>query len=111
MQGQVEDTKGNNGEVGQLHITNLRLIWTSQRSIRMNLTVGYNCIVSMNIRQAASRLRGACLLACPADTVTVCQNGALRPNSGTHIIDCLLDAQMQTIPHVNLELAQVPPLL
>eukprot|EP00891_Asterochloris_glomerata_P008878 jgi/Astpho2/8878/e_gw1.00129.36.1_t len=56
--GQVEDTKGNNGEVGQLHITNLRLIWTSQRSVRMNLTVGYNCIVSMNIRQAASRLRG-----------------------------------------------------
>ena len=59
MQGQVEDTKGNNGEVGQLHITNLRLIWTSQRSVRMNLTVGYDCIVSMNIRQAASRLRGA----------------------------------------------------
>ena len=55
----MEDTKGNNGEVGQLHITNLRLIWTSQRSVRMNLTVGYNCIVSMNIRQAASRLRGA----------------------------------------------------
>ncbi|KAK9814139.1 hypothetical protein WJX72_001188 [[Myrmecia] bisecta] len=57
--GFVEDTKGNNGEQGELTITNLRVLWVSQRSKRMNLSLGYNAIVSINIRQAASRLRGA----------------------------------------------------
>lgn len=55
----VEDTKGNNGERGDLIITNLRLIWWSHRSRRTNLSVGYNAIISINIRQATSRLRGA----------------------------------------------------
>jgi len=54
----VEDTKGNNGERGDLIITNLRLIWWSHRSRRTNLSVGYNAIISINIRQATSRLRG-----------------------------------------------------
>ncbi len=62
-QGFVEDTKGNNGEQGELTITNLRVLWISQRSRRMNLSLGYNAIVSINIRQAASRLRGVpCML-------------------------------------------------
>mmetsp|Transcript_805 Transcript_805/g.1892 ORF Transcript_805/g.1892 Transcript_805/m.1892 type:complete len:349 (+) Transcript_805:281-1327(+) len=54
----VEDTKGNNGEKGELVITNLRAIWASSRSRRTNLSVGYNAIVSINIRTASSRLRG-----------------------------------------------------
>ncbi len=58
LQSQIEDTKGNNGEQGQLTMTNLRLMWVSDKSHRTNLTLGYNCIVSINIREASSRLRG-----------------------------------------------------
>lgn len=54
----VEDTKGNNGEKGHLVITNLRAIWVSSRSRRTNLSLGYNAIISINIRTASSRLRG-----------------------------------------------------
>jgi len=54
----VEDTKGNNGERGELMISNLRLIWHSHRNRRTNLSVGYNSIISINIRNASSRLRG-----------------------------------------------------
>ncbi|KAK3282283.1 Bardet-Biedl syndrome 5 protein [Cymbomonas tetramitiformis] len=55
----VEDTKGNNGERGELIITNLRLIWWSHKNRRTNLSVGYNAIISINIRSASSRLRGS----------------------------------------------------
>eukprot|EP00238_Polyblepharides_amylifera_P011864 CAMPEP_0196591254 /NCGR_PEP_ID=MMETSP1081-20130531/68981_1 /TAXON_ID=36882 /ORGANISM="Pyramimonas amylifera, Strain CCMP720" /LENGTH=309 /DNA_ID=CAMNT_0041914559 /DNA_START=246 /DNA_END=1175 /DNA_ORIENTATION=+ len=55
----VEDTKGNNGERGELIITNLRLLWWSHKSRRTNLSVGYNAIIGINIRSASSRLRGA----------------------------------------------------
>lgn len=55
---QIEDTKGNNGEQGQLTMTNLRLMWVSDKSHKTNLTLGYNCVVSINIKEAASRLRG-----------------------------------------------------
>eukprot|EP01043_Picozoa_sp_COSAG02_P084400 COSAG02_NODE_22242_length_758_cov_2.502276_1_plen_98_part_00 len=34
----VEDTKGNNGERGELVITNLRMIWYSARSRKTNLS-------------------------------------------------------------------------
>lgn len=54
----VEDTKGNNGEKGSLSITNLRLIWRAQRSGRTNLSIGYNCVLSINVKTASSRLRG-----------------------------------------------------
>ena len=54
----VEDTKGNNGDAGNLTITNLRVIWRSARSKRANLSIGYASITSMNVKQAASRLRG-----------------------------------------------------
>ena len=54
----VEDTKGNNGEKGSLSITNLRLIWICHRNSRINLSIGYNAVVSINIRTANSRLRG-----------------------------------------------------
>eukprot|EP01048_Picozoa_sp_COSAG05_P009289 COSAG05_NODE_753_length_7528_cov_4.065823_3_plen_409_part_00 len=54
----VEDTKGNNGDRGELLITNLRVIWLSTRARKTNLSIGYNCIVSLNIKSANSRLRG-----------------------------------------------------
>lgn len=37
----IEDTKGNNGERGQLIITNLRMIWTSLKNPRVNLSKFY----------------------------------------------------------------------
>mmetsp|Transcript_64068 Transcript_64068/g.202683 ORF Transcript_64068/g.202683 Transcript_64068/m.202683 type:complete len:360 (-) Transcript_64068:248-1327(-) len=55
----VEDTKGNNGERGELAITNLRLIWCSHKNRKTNLSVGYNAVISINIRSASSRLRGS----------------------------------------------------
>lgn len=54
----VEDTKGNNGERGELVITNLRIMWWSHKSRRTNLCVGYSSVISINIRSASSRLRG-----------------------------------------------------
>lgn len=54
----VEDTKGNNGEKGALSVTNLRLIWCSTKNPQTNLSIGLSCIVSVNIRSAASKLRG-----------------------------------------------------
>jgi len=54
----VEDTKGNNGEKGSLSITNLRLIWICHRNAKINLSIGYSAIISLNIRTADSRLRG-----------------------------------------------------
>lgn len=34
----VEDTKGNNGERGSLSVTNLRLLWSSHKNFRTNLS-------------------------------------------------------------------------
>lgn len=56
--GSIEDTKGNNGERGQLSITNLRLIWTCTKNKKINLSIGYNCIVNITTHQAKSRIRG-----------------------------------------------------
>eukprot|EP00392_Amoebophrya_sp_AT5.2_P011561 g11640.t1 len=54
----VEDTKGNNGERGMLIVTNLRLLWTSAKSARTNLSIGFSCVTSINIKLVNSRLRG-----------------------------------------------------
>ena len=54
----VEDTKGNNGEKGSLAITNLRLVWICHRNSRINLSIGYSAVQSINIKSANSRLRG-----------------------------------------------------
>lgn len=54
----VEDTKGNNGDSGKLYITNLRLLWISSVKNRINLSIGYKCIVSINTRRTQSKLRG-----------------------------------------------------
>ncbi|KAI4466836.1 bardet-biedl syndrome protein 5 [Holotrichia oblita] len=46
----VEDTKGNAGDRGRLIITNLRLLWHSMSSPRINLSIGYKCIQSINTK-------------------------------------------------------------
>lgn len=66
----VEDTKGNNGERGAISATNLRIIWCSHKSPRTNLSIGYNTILNLTIRNADSRLRGetqALFLMCKFD--------------------------------------------
>jgi len=54
----VEDTKGNNGKRGFLVVTNLRLIWAQHNRPRTNLSIGFNCITSINIKTVRSKLRG-----------------------------------------------------
>lgn len=54
----VEDTKGNNGERGSLLVTNLRIIWVSHAKSTINLSIGLNTILTVNIRKAKSKLRG-----------------------------------------------------
>jgi len=54
----VEDTKGNNGERGALCVTNLRIVWICHKRHAVNLSIGYNSILSLSIRKAKSRLRG-----------------------------------------------------
>ena len=39
-------------------MTNLRLIWCCARNYRINLSIGYNCIISITIHTANSRIRG-----------------------------------------------------
>ena len=54
----VEDTKGNNGKRGFLVVTNLRVIWAQHKRPRTNLSIGFNCITSINIKTVRSKLRG-----------------------------------------------------
>ena len=54
----VEDTKGNNGERGSLVVTNLRIIWVCHVNSRINLSIGLNTILNINIRKAKSKLKG-----------------------------------------------------
>ncbi|XP_041478439.1 Bardet-Biedl syndrome 5 protein homolog [Lytechinus variegatus] len=54
----IEDTKGNNGDRGRLLVTNLRVIWHSTSLPRVNLSVGLNCILSITVRTANSKIRG-----------------------------------------------------
>lgn len=58
---QVEDTKGNTGEFGNMIITNLRLIWFSEGNQRINLSVGFDCILSTEIKETTSAIKGTSL--------------------------------------------------
>lgn len=44
----IEDTKGNSGDHGRLIVTNLRIIWHSLSLPRINLSIGYNTVVTVN---------------------------------------------------------------
>lgn len=54
----VEDTKGNNGERGSFFVSNLRLVWTSHKRSRTNLSIGFATILSISIKKTKSKLRG-----------------------------------------------------
>jgi Bardet-Biedl syndrome 5 protein len=54
----VEDTKGNNGDRGCMIITNLRLIWFCDKDKYINLSIGYDCIVDMEVKDVQSILKG-----------------------------------------------------
>jgi Bardet-Biedl syndrome 5 protein len=51
----VEDAKGNNGDVGTLIFTNLRLIWYCQDNIKINLSIGYDCVLNFDIKSISSK--------------------------------------------------------
>jgi len=55
----VEDTQGNNGQRGSLICTNLRMMWVHNTKTGVNLSIGYDTIVSLNIKKAISKLRGS----------------------------------------------------
>jgi Bardet-Biedl syndrome 5 protein len=55
----IEDSKGNSGGLGQLRLTNIRILWLSSKSSKTNLSIGFNCVLSINIRTNESRTRGA----------------------------------------------------
>jgi Bardet-Biedl syndrome 5 protein len=57
----VEDSKGNNGDLGNLIITNLRLIWYSTTNQRTNLSVGFDCILNTEIKETNSAIKGNAL--------------------------------------------------
>ena len=51
----VEDTKGNNGERGELVITNLRMVWYSARSRKTNLSAQRSAPFLYSPRHLVSR--------------------------------------------------------
>ncbi|KAK3108665.1 hypothetical protein FSP39_012841 [Pinctada imbricata] len=54
----VEDTKGNNGDRGRIIVTNLRILWHSIALPRVNLSIGFNCVINISTKTAQSKLRG-----------------------------------------------------
>jgi hypothetical protein len=40
-------------------VTNIRILWVSSKSPRTNLSIGLNCVLSINIRSSESRTRSA----------------------------------------------------
>lgn len=55
---QVEDTKGNSGQQGNLIVTNIRMIWFAEKNQRINLTVGYDCILTSELKDSSSAVKG-----------------------------------------------------
>ena len=55
----IEDKKGNEGEYGTLLISNLRMIWSCNTNSRINLSIGYDCILSIEIKIAYSNSQGS----------------------------------------------------
>ncbi|XP_066149725.1 Bardet-Biedl syndrome 5 protein homolog [Euwallacea fornicatus] len=54
----IEDTKGNAGDRGRVIVTNLRILWHCINSPRVNLSIGFNCIISINTKIVNSRISG-----------------------------------------------------
>ncbi|XP_056637668.1 Bardet-Biedl syndrome 5 protein homolog [Diorhabda sublineata] len=54
----IEDTKGNSGYRGKFIITNIRILWYSSTSPRINLSIGFGAVLSTSNKIVNSRLRG-----------------------------------------------------
>ncbi|KAF5828385.1 hypothetical protein DUNSADRAFT_17687 [Dunaliella salina] len=54
----VEDTKGHNGVIGKLLITNLRLMWWSKKSIGSGMSIGYGCFTRLIAKLSSSKSKG-----------------------------------------------------
>jgi Bardet-Biedl syndrome 5 protein len=54
----VEDIKGNAGDSGYLVISNLRLVWIADRTAKINLSIGFDCISKVETRPANSQFKG-----------------------------------------------------
>lgn len=46
----IEDFRGNPNQPGEMIITNLRLIWRLTNNKDINLSVGYDCIIQIQIK-------------------------------------------------------------
>jgi len=60
----VEDTKGNPGKWGEMLITNLRVIWQSHDSYKINLSIGLSTITGIFTRKSSSKITGNCESIC-----------------------------------------------
>jgi Bardet-Biedl syndrome 5 protein len=45
---QIEDSKGNAGDLGVFQFTNLRCLWYSIPDPKINLSIGYECILTVD---------------------------------------------------------------
>ncbi|KAI9203869.1 COS41.4 [Polychytrium aggregatum] len=55
----VEDSKGVSKDPGSFVVTTLRLLWTSNRNSRRNLSIGYHTIRAISIQRSESKLYSA----------------------------------------------------
>ncbi|KAF5827792.1 hypothetical protein DUNSADRAFT_18716 [Dunaliella salina] len=54
----VEDTRAHNGVAGTLLITNLRLMWWSEKKLGSGLSVGYSCVTRYLLKSSSSKSKG-----------------------------------------------------
>ncbi|XP_044742090.1 Bardet-Biedl syndrome 5 protein homolog [Chrysoperla carnea] len=54
----IEDTKGNGGDIGNMFITNLRILWYLLSATGVSLSIGFNCVVSTSTTLVNSHLKG-----------------------------------------------------
>ena len=54
----IEDSKGNNGDVGIVMFTNLRIIWFCIDNFKLNLSIGYDCILASEVKPIMSKTSG-----------------------------------------------------
>jgi Bardet-Biedl syndrome 5 protein len=54
----IEDTKGNNGDIGTMIFTNLRIIWYSTENIKINLSVGFDTLITYEVKIISSKVAG-----------------------------------------------------
>lgn len=54
----IEDSKGNNGDVGCIMFTNLRIVWFCVENLKLNLSIGYDCVLASDVKPINSKVSG-----------------------------------------------------